>query len=177
MHYCYLHWASEFSLLIKHRHDNNCSTTRAVLVLINCTYKVVKPAQLESNTFTPSVTLSIVAASLLKNCKSKKHDSLKAEWEQSQQALCETWESQSQSTSQLVESNARLWVGRRPCSLKKRNRHLTGTTAQTPVQLWWRTILANRGIHQHLQCLAWRAEDCLRLCLDADWCQHQHKGF
>ena len=92
----YMHWAFRFSLLIKHRHDNNCST-RAVLAPTSYTYKVVKPAQLESNTSTPSVTLPIDTASLLKNCKPNKHDSLKAEWEQSQQTLCAAWESVNQS--------------------------------------------------------------------------------
>ena len=42
MHYYYIHRASRFSLLIKHRHDNNCST-RAVLAPTSYTYNCVKP--------------------------------------------------------------------------------------------------------------------------------------
>ena len=42
MHYCYIHWASRFSLFIKHGHDNNCST-RAVLAPTSCTCNCVKP--------------------------------------------------------------------------------------------------------------------------------------
>ena len=85
MYYCYVHRASRFSLLVKHRHGNNCSA-RAMFVPTSCTYNSSKPAQLESNTSTPSVTLVIVAKALLKSWETNKqaHFFLKIEWKQSQ---------------------------------------------------------------------------------------------
>ena len=149
----------------------------AVHIPTSYTYSFVKPAQVVSNNGTPTVMLGKNWVSLLKSFKFNKHISLKIASKQNRQPLRNSRVIESASPS--VKSKS-VCFGERAVifSGERQGNKLPsyGTHTRIPIQLRWHKVLARRGIHQHLHCLPWSADDCFRLRNCAGWCYYQESS-